>query len=457
MEKIEVKIIDLLESKWCGLFLFCIALISTFSLLFNDYTPLFKDIYFLRQIGSQESFTDFFSTSIFPMRDIIIFMQFNLFGEKYHFYKLINLFFHFLNTFGILYFLKKYYVQYKYLLATIFFISPIHLFSLFSPLGVDIILCSFFGGLSVYFYLKQLNHSKLFNINYLLCFSFLFLAQTTHYSLLGMPLIFLVINYFSRCDFKEQNLKAVPLFVYGAFRLIAIINNIKPLDIQKITLSEPNFLLAIGGKINHVVESIFLINNLSPLYSFDFLNIYALVVAIILFILLVATAFLKDKKSNILSCLFLLSLFPFFLNLSLEYDHISPFVDKYYYLLTFLLIILILNLVKKAYEKSVRFIPYFLVLYFFASTHGILNYQKVFTNPVDFYTKIIKKDPYNCYAFYKILELEVAAKNYEQALKTLDKYSQFIAFYPKSWNDQILEYIQILEDYRKRKGEMTRP
>ena len=322
MEKIEVKIIDLLESKWCGLFLFCIALISTFSLLFNDYTPLFKDIYFLRQIGSQESFTDFFSTSIFPMRDIIIFMQFNLFGEKYHFYKLINLFFHFLNTFGILYFLKKYDVQYKYLLATIFFISPIHLFSLFSPLGVDIILCSFFGGLSVYFYLKQLNHSKLFNINYLLCFSFLFLAQTTHYSLLGMPLIFLVINYFSRCDFKEQNLKAVPLFVYGAFRLIAIINNIKPLDIQKITLSEPNFLLAIGGKINHVVESIFLINNLSPLYSFDFLNIYALVVAIILFILLVATAFLKDKKSNILSCLFLLSLFPTFPG---SYHHASCF------------------------------------------------------------------------------------------------------------------------------------
>lgn len=454
MEKIEQRIIDFLESKLAGIMIALSVLLVTVLFFESSQSILFNEDHYIFKIFNTKSVFDFFNNNLFPVKDLVVFIASNLWGDYLDGYSIMNIFFHLLNTIGICFILNRYNFRLKYLLSFIFFISPISIFSIYTVEGIDIILASTFGIASYLFYAKQLFDSKLFNKYLIPSLGLYYLSINTHYSLILLPFVFFGLNKMTEnINLKEQSIKLFPYVLFMLFKLFTLFKSSMMIDAAQLNSEPVGQIILSGARLNHLFESLFTLNSLLPLYSFASANIFSFIVGIVLISLILGSVLLANKKISALAIIFFSLYIPISGILKLEFDPISPFVDRYNYLLIFILFLLLCEMLTHAYKPTKRFIPFIIVFFLILNISATNRYRGTFQDAVTMYTFVLDKDPYNSYALYKIMFLELKYNNFQVVQDTYEQNKEYVFYYSDFWKKKVDD----LYNLAKRKGESPRP
>lgn len=456
MEKIQVKINQLLESRYL-VTLGILALLTFFFILFIDKSNNFLFYenqlieFYIRAPFDISSFLE----SVYPLRDLFLQFFIKEFEGKLSLYRFLNLIIHAGNSVLIYFALKRFGIRFYTLLSLLFLVSPMHVFALSTVEGMDILLATSLGLLSFHFYTKQVDKDQLFNLYNILAFIMYAASVLTHYAYFCLPFLYLMYgNFKGALSKKEQVIKLLPFWVLLFARLITYLRYTGFYQVESIQAQTQSFMLILGARINHAIELMYSFIKPQVLYSFESLNIYSFLVACTFLFIIFMGLIVKSRKINILSKVILVLLIPLTCIKHLEYAGVSPYVDKQFYLLSFLILIYFFEWMGLVYAKIRNYLGLIISLYIVIGFFVTLDFRNDFNEPSPMYREILHQNPYNAFALYKLIEFELSNQNFDSAQKAYSANEAFLIYYPRTWRNEI---DLLREEWAKRKGESPRP
>lgn len=456
MEKVQVKLNNFFDGKIFQII--CLVFAIVFTVVLANETLiyfLFYESELIQFFLSQSSDKINFLQNPFPIKEFCLNFTINLWGDNVNAYRILNLILHLGNAVGVWWYLKRFNSRQSALLAVLFLVNPIHIFSLHTIEAFDIILASSFIMLSFFFYLKQIKHDKLLNINN--CFSFLFFALSlfTHYAFFFFPLFMGALAYIEKAiKPKDAWGKLIPFIILMIARVVTLFNSIGFYEIDEISKKSMSLIMLFGARINHAIESFFTISNLSPLYSFDMVNSFSLYSTLTLCMLVLFGFVIKSRRINVLGGLLIILMLPFLFYRDLEYSSVSPYIDKQFYVLSFFIFIYLFEWLFYSFKETKKYISILFVCFIILASFNSFKYRKVFFDSRNLYVDSLKDNPYNSYVFYELMKFEINSADEAAIKKLLKQYVEYKRYFTKEWTVKI-DYL--IENLEKKKGESPRP
>lgn len=460
MEKVEKIIQDFSHHKYFKYGLAILAILgaimfiksSEMGILFNS-----KNYMLLSTKGLE--FSDLFKKFTFPFAQILAYFESLFFGTNPQIYRGFHLLIHGITCLSLTYLLKKFEFKYFYLIGIIFFIHPVHLYSIYIFEAMNALYSVLFASLSVIFYLKQLRTEKTYNPNLLLSLVFYFISIQCHYLAIFLPILYFLFNYEkgNRESFNYQS-RLIAFFIFMIIKIINIIK-IAPIEFAQneghpFTL---NFFQLAIMRIAHSYEVLLAPNVISPLYSFSNYNIYTAIHGLIYLALMITHMFLLKGKLSTLAKTIPFFVFPIIGVFYFRYIDIAPFTDDIFYIVYFLTLTFIFGIYEKLFTKRAYLLNPIGVLIILILISYTASFSSTFSSEESFYNYTIQKAPEKYHGYILIAEALEKQGNFEEAQRKLFESEPYWLYFPKFVVRKIQANLTDLEvrinSKEKKKGE----
>jgi hypothetical protein len=468
MEKVEVVLKNFTETKsFKGLLAFIFVLGGIMFIRSEAMGTLFTTENYILLFTKNFDFSTILQSDVYPFAQVIAYFESYIFKQNIQAYRAFHLLIHLLCTLTLSLTLKKLNFRYFFMVGIIFFIHPVHLYSLTIFEATNSLYSSLFAALSAYLFVKQREQEKTYNPYLILSLTFYFISIQTHLLAIFLPLGLLVLNI---KKWDKENLKfqsrLLAFFVFMVMKIVNIINfasaQFTNNETHPFTLTGLELILM---RIAHTYETLIAPNVLSPLYSFSSYNDFTtLHVLIFLLVLLIHFFFLKGFLSKVNIAIFL-SLLPISGIFAFRYIEIAPYSDDLFYLSFFLVWAFIIGILYKVFEKREYLLTYLLVLFSLTLITFNFNYYEKFRDTEPYYLFLIEKAPEKYHGYLLLADVRVQRKQFKEARDLLLDSEVYWLYFPKYAVQKIQNKIARLDKKiqeqeakkEKKKGESPRP